>query len=457
MQSTKSSVVCSYCSKIYKEPIFLPCKHSICQEHLKEKEVLKQSRIKCAECKQEFDVKNNKFQLNEPLRESLKSEFYLTSEEIVLKNNLENSTRKFFDIYDEYTQSKSKLESHVFDRFQEIKFQIDLHREDTPKVYDISILTKIDDISLDMIGKIEKNQVLYWKSLNEKLFETQRIKDIEKKSLNSVLNEIEDTFRNPNLLLESIKNMQSKQDKAISDMEFISNELNQVKVHLEASNGFKPNVFLFFNNRSLFGDLFLNVYPNTEPYMSEIINSQQSVELIKLCEFSPNDKWTLLYRGTRDGFGSSDFHSKCDGHSNTLIVLQAQNSSYIFGGFTTVSWESVRADFFGTWKVDPNAFLFSLTNKENKPMKMSINPNQIHYAINCNYKFGPIFGRGRDLLVCSDSNTTSNSHSNLSDTYKHPQYAYRTLEAQEFLAGSNHFRLSEIEVYEKVYFECENS
>jgi hypothetical protein len=35
-------------------------------------------------------------------------------------------------------------------------------------------------------------------------------------------------------------------------------------------------------------------------------------ELIKVCEFSPNDKWSLLYRGTRDGFDSSDFHSKSD-------------------------------------------------------------------------------------------------------------------------------------------------
>jgi hypothetical protein len=45
--------------------------------------------------------------------------------------------------------------------------------------------------------------------------------------------------------------------------------------------------------------------------------------LIKLCEFSPNNKWTLLYRGTRDGFGADVFHSKCDDHPNTLTLLKA--------------------------------------------------------------------------------------------------------------------------------------
>ena len=28
----------------------------------------------------------------------------------------------------------------------------------------------------------------------------------------------------------------------------------------------------------------------------------------------------LLYRGSRDGFKSSDFHSKCDGYKNTIII-----------------------------------------------------------------------------------------------------------------------------------------
>jgi hypothetical protein len=83
--------------------------------------------------------------------------------------------------------------------------------------------------------------------------------------------------------------------------------------------------------------------------------------LINLCEFFQNDKLSLLYRGTRDGFGSNDFHSKCDGHSNAFTIFKAKESGFAFGGFTSVEWDSSSGH-----KSDPNAFLFSLTNKDNK-------------------------------------------------------------------------------------------
>ncbi len=102
--------------------------------------------------------------------------------------------------------------------------------------------------------------------------------------------------------------------------------------------------------------------------MSQILKDNQPSELIKLCEFSLKDKWTLLYRGTRDGFRAVDFHSKCDNHKNTLTILKAHGSSYIFGGFTSVTWNGS-----GQYKSDPNAFLFSLTNKDNQPFKMRLN------------------------------------------------------------------------------------
>ncbi len=68
-------------------------------------------------------------------------------------------------------------------------------------------------------------------------------------------------------------------------------------------------------------------------FKSQILTDiEQSIELINLCEFSTNDKWSLLYRGTRDGFGVKDVHSNCDGHSNTLTIFKAKQKSYIFGG-----------------------------------------------------------------------------------------------------------------------------
>jgi hypothetical protein len=184
--------------------------------------------------------------------------------------------------------------------------------------------------------------------------------------------------------------MQQKQEESLNEIQLKLNETNQVKEFCEETNGFIPNLTLLNQegNTSLFGSIRLYEFTNMNSFKSQLLKGEQQLsELIKLCEFSPNDKWSLLYRGTRDGFGSDDFHTKCNGRANTLTILKAKQSSYIFGGFTTVMWDSFSGD-----KSDPNAFLFSLTNKDNQPLKMKINPNKHHGAIYCHSSCGPTFG-----------------------------------------------------------------
>jgi hypothetical protein len=433
MLQLKSQLTCSYCSKIFKYPILLPCDHSICLEHLTEKEVVKVNRIKCKKCNEEFGVKKNDFKSNEDLNKLIESQSYLNVEERSLKKELEVSIQKFFEFYDEFVQTSNKLDLDVFNHFQEMRFQIDEHREELKK--------KIDDIALDMIDEIKKNEEIYLKNLKESFSSFD-----DCKSLDTQYNEIEDTFRNPNLLIETIKEMQQKQKESLNEIQLKLNEMNQVKVHLKVTNHFKPNPFLLNQNEmSIFGSIKLNVYSKINSFDSEILKGDREyLELINLCEFSPNDKWSLLYRGTRDGFGSDVFHSKCDGHSNTLTVLKAKQSSYIFGGFTAVSWDGSSG-----YNPDPNAFLFSLTNKDNEPLKMKVYPNKHECAIYCHSEYGPSFGGGHDISIANNANTTIDSVSYLGYSYKHPQYDEGTNEAKSFLAGSYKFQLDEIEVYKK--------
>jgi hypothetical protein len=161
----------------------------------------------------------------------------------------------------------------------------------------------------------------------------------DSKSLKDELEDIEETFREPNLLIQSIKEMQRKQEESLKDIQSKLNETKEVNSYLKATNEFKPKLSSFDQNETfLFGSIRLGQYTNTNPFKCEILKDlKQSFELIELCEFSLNDKWSLLYRATRDGFDSGDFHAKCDGHSNTLTILKAKQSSYIFGGYTTVS------------------------------------------------------------------------------------------------------------------------
>ena len=205
---------------------------------------------------------------------------------------------------------------------------------------------------------------------------------------------------------------------------------------------FKTNEFKHYQHfdQNLFGRLYLN-----DPFKSKILTRQQSSELLVLCQFEPNNKFKLLYRASQDGFGSNDFHSKCDGHANTLTIFKASQSSYIFDGFTSATWDGG----YNQWKSDPNAFVFSLTNKDNKPCIIKIDPNEIDFAIVSDPKYGPIFGGGNDICIYNRANKNTNSFSYLGKSYKHPQYAYGTIEAKSFLAGSEDFQLSEIEVYQK--------
>jgi hypothetical protein len=327
---------------------------------------------------------------------------------------LEVSIRKFFVFYEEFVQNKTQLESDVFNHFQELRFQIDEHRE--------KLKEKIDVIALKMIDETKMCEAFYLNNLKDNFSSFDGCK-----SLDTQCNEIEDTFRDPNLLIQTIQEMQPKQEESLNEIQLKLNEMTKIKDDLKATNLFQPNLYSFNQDEESF--LFGSIKLNTNPFKSEILNGERQMsELIDLCEFSPNDKWSLLYRGSRDGFQGKDFHWKCDGHANTLTIVKAKESSYIFGGFTTVHWESSTS---GKWKSDPNAFIFSLTNKDNKPVKMKIiDPNKHQSAIRCHFEYGAHFVYG--FCIANNANTTTDGYSNLGLTYSHPQYAYETNEAKTF-------------------------
>ena len=125
--------------------------------------------------------------------------------------------------------------------------------------------------------------------------------------------------------------------------------------------------------------------------------------------------------------------------------FKADGTSNIFGGFTNVAWSSPSVG--GEYKRDRNAFLFSLVNQENHPIKIKV--SQPQHAFICHPSYGPSFGRGSDIFIAPFSNTNAGSYSNLGSSYSHPQYSKGSAQAQNFLAGSFNFKMSEIEVYTK--------
>ena len=118
------------------------------------------------------------------------------------------------------------------------------------------------------------------------------------------------------------------------------------------------------------------------------------MKLIEWCEYK---KIELIYRGSRDGALSKNFHEKCDNQGPTITLIKNEKGN-IFGGFSSVSWTS-----YGNYKQAPNSFLFSLTNiYGTNPTKFQLKNNNDSYAIYDHSSYGAIFGNGQDLFIKND-------------------------------------------------------
>ena len=139
-------------------------------------------------------------------------------------------------------------------------------------------------------------------------------------------------------------------------------------------------------------------------------------------------KYTLLFRASRDGYRTSNFHSKCDGKSNTVTLVETTTGRR-FGGFTDAQW-----DQSSSYKTGSNGFIFSLDNNEiyyNKDNR---------YNIYCNSDRGPAFGGGHDIYICNNC-CSSNCSDNSGNSYETNGKKYA-------LAGSNNFLVQDYEVFQ---------
>jgi hypothetical protein len=169
------------------------------------------------------------------------------------------------------------------------------------------------------------------------------------------------------------------------------------------------------------------------PFQSEILKSVPTI----LDEFRTM-KWTLLYRGTSDGFSSSTFHTKCDGQPNTITIILT-TKGFIFGGFTPLTWDSS-----STHKADNSgkSFLFSVKDPRNSEGR-KFGLSNSSYAIYCHSSYGPSFGNATDLYVAPDCNANNNSQTNLGSYYVNDT----GLNGQQVLADEYDFPVQEMEVF----------
>ena len=205
----------------------------------------------------------------------------------------------------------------------------------------------------------------------------------------------------------------------------------------ERPDGYSP---YFFNGEQYFYTSEIEIFKID--FDSKILTTNKEKELLlELCDLD-NNFLDLVYRGSRDGFGASDFHSHADGIRNTLVIIKTDND-YVLGGYTEEAWSS---NITGVYVPDPYAFIFTFTNPSNLRYKMGIK-----YPLRAIYNSankGPTFGR--DLQISDSSNT---KQSNMLFNSDYSSYGGRSgLTASRYYNGkwSNNFLLKEIEVYRTI-------
>ena len=180
-----------------------------------------------------------------------------------------------------------------------------------------------------------------------------------------------------------------------------------------------------------------DVLPSKQLFVGGTLLTQQ--DQVQLNKFHGNDnqKWHLAYKATRDGFTIDDFHRCSDSQGPTITVIQSLDN-YLFGGFTSMSWNFHQGAKSGL--TDRMAFLFTLSNPHGfPPTKYVVKPTGEN-AIEPN-AMGPTFGH-YDICVYPNSNLNSQSF------IKFPSnYVDSTGKGYLTFTGSTNFTTTDIEIY----------
>ena len=236
-----------------------------------------------------------------------------------------------------------------------------------------------------------------------------------------------------NLIIDEQKKIIEKIKKDFNDYKnYVENKFKELEK--KESENLKYNIE--YNDGYYLNSDEINKYKVEFPKFKENVNSNimKCLELnlietgIKKKQNKTIKKFTLLFRASRDGYSSSNFHSKCDGKVNTLILVETTNRRR-FGGYTECQW-----DQSGNYKSGPYSFIFSFDNKK---IYYSKNGSNSIYGYSGQ---GPTFGSNHDFYI-NDSCDSSSSGESMGGCYENDGKKYP-------LTGSSSFLVSDYDVYQ---------
>ena len=241
------------------------------------------------------------------------------------------------------------------------------------------------------------------------------------------------------LFSEELRSRKENEDFYENDLQRLQQQFQQIKIQANQRN----NIDISYINID-WQNLIEITNKDDQPvsdhlfHQTSLLNRKQQ-EILNEFSGRINQKWELIYRGTRDGFKGEDFLSRCSEQGPTMTLILADQ--YLFGGYTTVNWINTTGKI---WNEDPSAFLFTLINPhEIPPTKYPIQSSGYRAIRSCP-QFGPTFG---DFDICVHSDSHANDSSNIGFP---TNYSDTTGKGEDTFTGSHQFQVSDIEVYKQI-------
>ena len=370
----------------------------------------------------------------------------------IFKNNHKLKTDKNIDITEIFT-GLCKEENHL----NTLKYYCKTHNELCCAKCITKIKTKevgqhkdcdiclIEDIENEKKDKLKENiKILedFSNNLQQSINELKKIIEKVEKDKEAIKLNIQKTFTKlRNILNEREDKLLLEVDQKYNELFFNENIVKnseklpkKIKISLEKgkliANEWNNNQlnFLIYNCLNIEKNIknINEINENIKKFNNSKIEFDEN--LIKLWLNGRNYKPELLFRKTRDGSSTKEFHNKCDNKGTTIVFIET-TKGYKFGGYTELQW-----DISNKLKKDKSTFIFSF-NKKQKYIAIKDSD-----SIYCSNSEGPRFGSSiyPEIYIPNSLN-------------KGESYNGTFLSSRELTNGEQYWDIKELEVYKITY------
>ena len=301
----------------------------------------------------------------------------------------------------------------------------------------LNIISKIFDskkCGLTQDNNNKENLSLYLKinlpsgdeqEINLNLNKIEDIENASKKELIEKIKELEEENSRLKNEINKLKKENSKKDNIIKSLS--NNKNNQIEAKEEEINNFKNEEEEELDENTINTSIIKN-----DDELNFIENRLRQIPYFQ----NKSLKYELLYKGTKNGDKSLNFHIRVDGIKNTLTLVKTKKGIRL-GGFTSEIWNQIG----GYGKCDSLAFCFSLE------LRKIYNSQKNQLAIYCSDGYGPYF-KGTNTIFGVYNNFLSQGGWCDYTTFS---YSFGKFEKNfEITNGEQKFEIEDVEVF-KVY------